>query len=75
MEHESYGCLQELENHLHSQKTRQRDELKVIAERLMNAEVLKDSVSSHLSAYEQRYNTLVSQVCMTSVRVMVRISN
>jgi len=55
--------FQELENHLHSQKTSKQEELREIAQRLISSEVLAATVSSELSAYELRCNTLVTQVC------------
>jgi len=56
--------IQELENYLHTQKTRKQDELREIAQKLISSEVLMGAVSSELSAYELRFTTLVSQVGM-----------
>jgi len=55
-------AVQELENYLHSQKTRKQDELREVAQKLINGEVLGATVSSELSAYELRCNSLVLQV-------------
>jgi len=51
-----------LENYLHSQNREKQDELREIAARLRNSEVLRDAVSSEMSAYERRCTALVSQV-------------
>jgi len=56
--------IQELENYLHTQKSRKQDELREIAQKLVSNEVLVGAVSSELSAYELRFTTLVSQVGM-----------
>ena len=54
--------VQELENYLHTQKTQKQDELREVAQKLINSEVLIGAVSSQLSAYQLRCITLVTQV-------------